>query len=90
MGNSGDKMENIIIIGAGPAGLSVLLPAGEADQFHLQLRSGVPGPGGGPVRPVPGGGPQAVSGQALWPGRGGVFRDRARPVSYVLLILIFC
>ena len=37
MGNSGDKMENIIIIGAGPAGMSAAVYAKRAELSVLVI-----------------------------------------------------
>ena len=41
MGNSGDKMENIIIIGAGPAGISAALYAARGNLTPLLLNNGI-------------------------------------------------
>ena len=41
MGNSGDKMENIIIIGAGPAGISAALYAVRGNLNPLLINNGI-------------------------------------------------
>ena len=41
MENSGDKMENIIIIGAGPAGISAALYAARGNLTPLLLNNGI-------------------------------------------------
>ena len=41
MGNLGDKVENIIIIGAGPAGISAALYAARGNLTPLLLNNGI-------------------------------------------------